>query len=104
MLKLRIFLVVLLVLSALGLVTSQHKARKLFVELDRAQAQAKTLDVEWNALQVEQHEFSKSALIDGKARSQLSMRTADAKRTLHLNLSDDARVADRGADRSAGSR
>ena len=46
MARLNLLLLVLLTVCALGLVTSQHKARKLFADLEREQARAKALNVE----------------------------------------------------------
>ena len=47
-------LLALLTACALGLVTSQHQARKLFAEIEREQERAKQFDVEWGELQLEQ--------------------------------------------------
>jgi cell division protein FtsL len=77
----------ILVLCALGLVTSQDRARKLFVELERAQNQMRQLDIQANQLEIEQSKISKSSLVDGKARRELSMRPVEAERTLHVNMS-----------------
>ncbi len=78
-----------LVLCALALVTSQDRARHLFVELERAQQQARQLDIEWNQLVLEQSELSKASLIDSKARAGLAMRPVDPAKTLHLNMAGD---------------
>lgn len=78
-----------LVLCALGLVTSQDRARKLFVELERAQGQHRQLEVQANQLELDQSMFSKSSLVDAKARRELTMRPVRAERTLHVNLSGD---------------
>lgn len=79
----RISLVLLLALTvcALGLVTSQHKARKLFAELEREQEHAKQLDVEWGQLQLEQGTWAMHARVEKIARDRLRMRVPDAKRT-----------------------
>ena len=90
MVRITILVAVLLVVSALGLVTSQHRARTQFVELERAQAQARALEVQWNQLVLEQSELTRSALIDSKARRSLAMQPVRAERTLHLNLDDQA--------------
>jgi cell division protein FtsL len=84
--RLGVVLAAVLVVCALGLVTSQHRARKLFVDLERAQAQARQLEVQWNQLQLEQHGLAKASLIDAKARSGLAMRPAAPERTLHLTI------------------
>ena len=54
MTRLTLCLLGLLAACALGLVTSQHHARKLFAELEREQARAKSLEVEYDQLQLEQ--------------------------------------------------
>ena len=79
----RINLILLLVLTAcaLGLVTSQHKARKLFAELEQEQERAKQLDVEWGQLQLEQSTWAMHARVEKIARERLRMSVPDAKRT-----------------------
>lgn len=78
-------LAIALVICGLGLVNSQHRARTMFVELERVQRQARQLDVQWEQLQLEQSGLSKPSRIDGKARSGLAMQSVPADRTLHLN-------------------
>jgi cell division protein FtsL len=51
--KLNLLLLAVLVACALGLVTSQHKARKLFSDLEREQNRARELDIEHGQLQLE---------------------------------------------------
>jgi cell division protein FtsL len=79
----RVNLILLLVLTvcALGLVTSQHQARKLFAELEREQERAKQLDVEWGQLQLEQSTWAMHARVEKVARERLRMSVPDAKRT-----------------------
>lgn len=84
MTRANILLAALLVVCALGLVTSQHRARKLFIDVERAQAQAAQLEVRWNQLQVEQTALAKASLIDAKARRELAMQSISPERTLHL--------------------
>jgi len=84
--RLNLMLAFLLVICALGLVTSQHRARKLFIDLERAQTHAVDHEVRWNQLQVEQTELAKSSLIDARARSELGMQAVPADRTLHLSV------------------
>ena len=47
MFKLNIFLVFILIASALGVVTSQHMVRKLFMALENEKGIERKLDVEW---------------------------------------------------------
>ena len=50
MFKLNIFLVLVLIACALGIVTSQHTARKLFMALENEKEIERKLDVEWGRL------------------------------------------------------
>ena len=54
MLRLNLLLLAALIACALALVTSQHQARKLYVELQKEQELAKQIEVEWGQLQLEQ--------------------------------------------------
>ena len=54
MTKLNLILFMVVLASALGTVTSQHKARKLYIELQQQQELAKQYDIEWGQLQLEQ--------------------------------------------------
>jgi cell division protein FtsL len=78
--KLNLLLLLVLVVCALGLVTSQHKARKLFSELERAQARARDLDVEYGKLQLESRTWALHTRIERVATGTLGMRTPDARR------------------------
>jgi cell division protein FtsL len=51
MLRINLLLLAALIGCALALVTSQHQARKLYVELQKEQDLAKALEVEWDQLQ-----------------------------------------------------
>ena len=79
MAKLNLLLLLVLVVCALGLVTSQHKARKLFSELERAQARSRELDVEHGKLQLEASTWALHARIERVATGTLGMRTPDAR-------------------------
>ncbi len=89
MTKLNIILMAVLALCALGLVTSHDRARKLFVELERAHSQTRQLEVHANQLELDQSKLSKTALVDGKARRELALQPVKAERTLHVNLAGD---------------
>ncbi|MEK7438822.1 MAG: cell division protein FtsL [Pseudomonadota bacterium] len=81
MARINLILLALLTACALGLVTSQHKARKLFAALEREQEQTKLLDVEWGQLQLEQSTWAMHARVEKIARSRLQMSVPDARRT-----------------------
>ena len=97
MTRANMLLAALLVVCALGLVTSQHRARTLFIDVERAQAQAAQLEVGWNQLQVELTALAKAALIDAKARRELTMQSISPDRTLHLVVDPVDRVVRLGA-------
>lgn len=69
-----------LIACAMALVSSQHKARKLFVELQREQASGKQLDVEYGQLQLEQGTWSTHARIERIATRELNMKLPAAGR------------------------
>jgi cell division protein FtsL len=74
MARLTLALLALLIGCALALVTSQHRARKLYVELQKEQALARQLDVEWGQLQLEQSTWAMHARIEKVAAQALGMR------------------------------
>jgi cell division protein FtsL len=73
MVKLNLLLLSALVLCALSLVTSRHQARMLFVEVEREQMLARTYDIEYGQLQLEQSTWAMPARIENVARGQLKM-------------------------------
>jgi len=78
--KLNLLLLLVLVVCALGLVTSQHKARKLFSELEREQSRARELEIEYGRLQLEASTWGLHARVEKVAAGTLGMRTPDARR------------------------
>jgi cell division protein FtsL len=80
MTKLNLILFFILILTALGTVTAQHKSRKLYVELQQQQDAAKQYDVEWGQLQLEQSTWAMHARIEQIAGQRLHMQVPDAKR------------------------
>jgi len=61
------------VLCALSVVTSQHKARKLYIELQKQKEFAQQMDVEWGQLQLEQSTWATPARVEKIAARQLQM-------------------------------
>lgn len=76
-------LAVFLVLACLLLVTSQHRARGLFVELGRLQLQAKDLEAEGNRLRIELGKAAQPAAVAAAARN-LGLRPTESKQTVFL--------------------
>ncbi|HZO21837.1 MAG TPA: cell division protein FtsL [Steroidobacteraceae bacterium] len=75
----RIFLVALPLLwlaalgSAAGAVYCKHRARELFVELERLSARRDNLEIEWGQLQLEQSAWSTHAFVERVASTKLRM-------------------------------
>ena len=80
MAKLNLLLLAVLVACALGLVTSQHRSRKLFSELDREQARARELDVDYGRLQLEASTWGLHQRVEKIATGILGMRVPDPRR------------------------
>jgi cell division protein FtsL len=80
MARLNFILLAALTACALALVTSQHQARKLYVELQKEQDLAKQLDVEWGQLQLEQSTWATHARVEKLAVKALGMRVPAAGR------------------------
>ena len=80
MTRLNLILLGILVGCALMLVTSQHQARKLYVELQKEQELALQLDIEWGQLQLEQSTWATHARIEKIAVRNLGMRHASPAR------------------------
>ena len=80
MAKLNLLLLLVLVVCALGLVTSQHKSRKLFSELEREQERSRALEVEYGRLQLESSTWGLHARVERIATGTLGMHAPDPRR------------------------
>jgi len=80
MARLNLILLLALAASALALVTSQHQARKLYVELQKEQDLAKQIEVERGQLQLEQSTWATHARVEKLAVQSLGMRVPPASR------------------------
>ena len=80
MAKLNLLLLLVLVVCALGLVTSQHKSRKLFSELEREQERARALEIELGQLQLESSTWGLHSRVEKIAVGTLGMRPPDPRR------------------------
>ena len=80
MTRLNLLLLAVLTLCALGLVTSQHQSRKLFVELEQEQERTRNLEIEYGQLQLEQSTWARHPRVEKLASQALQMRAPDASR------------------------
>ena len=90
MAKLNLLLLAVVVACALGLVTSQHEARKLFSGLEREHARARDLDVQFGRLQLEASTWGLHSRVEKIAVGALGLRTPEPRRT-RLVTRDDPR-------------
>ncbi|MBI4984849.1 MAG: cell division protein FtsL [Rhodocyclales bacterium] len=74
MARLNLILLAVAVACALAVVSSNHRARKLFTELEREQNRMRELEVEWGQLQLEQSTWAAHARVEKIARERLGMK------------------------------
>ena len=84
--RVNLVLLLLLIACALSLVTSQHRARKTFMELVRQQDIAAAHEVEFDRLRLEQRTWAMHSRIEKVARLNLKMQAPEAKRIRILNF------------------
>ena len=97
MIRFNMILMLIAAICALGLVTAQHKARKLFQELEAGQERAKRLDVEYGPLQLELSTWATPPRIEQIARDKLKMRIPDASGKAlepHATIAPPGRISD----------
>ena len=80
MVRVNLILFAVLIACALALVTSQHRSRKLYVELQKEQDVARQLEVEWGQLQLEQGTWAMHARMEKIATQSLGMQVPPAAR------------------------
>jgi cell division protein FtsL len=80
MTRLNLILFAVLMMTALGVVTAQHKARKLYFELQQQNDAAKQFDIEWGQLQLEQSTWAMHSRIESIASRHMNMEVPDSKR------------------------
>ncbi len=71
--SLNFLLLVALVICALSAVSSQHKARRLYVELQNEKDNAQQMDIEWGQLQLELSTWAMPARVERIATQKLRM-------------------------------
>jgi cell division protein FtsL len=78
--KLNLLLLAVLVACAIGLVTSQHRTRRLFSDLEREQNRSRELDIEYGQLQLEASTWGLHQRVEKIATGTLGMRAAEPRR------------------------
>jgi cell division protein FtsL len=88
MTRLNLILFFTLIAIALGVVTSQHKSRKLYFELEQQQELTKRYETEFGQLQLEQSTWAMHSRIEELAAKKLKMQVPDAKRIQVISLEE----------------
>jgi len=78
----------ILVVCALLVVNAHYQFRRLYIELERAQAQSRQLDIEWAQLQLDQSTLGKHSRIELNARRDLHMVAVSPSSTQYLTTGD----------------
>ena len=86
MTRLNLILFFTLIAIALGVITSQHKARKLYFELEQQEELAKKYETEYGQLQLEQSTWAMHSRVEELATKNLRMQVPDAKRIQVISL------------------
>jgi cell division protein FtsL len=82
--EITVLLLAAVLVSAIGLVYSKHQNRKLFVELEQANARIVSLNNDWGRLQLEQSAWSDHGRIERIARTRLGMKIPDANEVVFI--------------------
>ncbi len=104
MTRLNLVLLLAVLASALYLVNVQYDSRRLFTELERANAEGHRLDTERDRLQVERRAQATPQRVEKLAREKLQMRPATPAITHYVAYSDASgtpATADAAADGAA---
>ncbi len=80
MTRLNFILFFALIAVSLGVITAQHKARKLYFELEQQQNLTQKYDTEFGQLQLEQSTWAMHSRVEELAAKKLKMQVPDAKR------------------------
>ncbi len=92
MTRLNLVLLLAVMASAMYLVRTQYESRTLTAQLDRANALARRLDVEFDRLQVERRGQATPLRVEKLAKEQLQMRTTTPAITQYVSSSTGALI------------
>lgn len=84
--RLNLLLIVVVLVSAIGVITSQHQARKRLQALEQERERTDNLEVEFGQLQLEMSSWAASPRIEKIAREKLGMQPPDMKKVQKLGV------------------
>ena len=85
MTRVHLFLLLAILGSAMFLVRTQYESRKLTTDIDRAQAEARRIEIERERLDLEARTQATPLRVEKLAREQLGMRTITPAITVYVN-------------------
>ena len=88
-----LFLLMAVMFSALYVVRTQYESRRLYVELEKATAQGRKLDMDNDRLQVEKRAQATPLRVEKLARDRLQMRTTTPAITQYVTYAGSASKA-----------
>jgi cell division protein FtsL len=97
MTKVQLLMVLILIACALSVVTSQHRARKLFEELQQEKNRAQQMEIEWGQLQLEQSTWAMSARVEKIATQKLQMQLPKSAQIQFIHNQSDLHALPGGA-------
>jgi cell division protein FtsL len=86
MTRINLILFGILMATALGVITAQDKARKLYFELEQQEELANTYQTEYGQLQLEQSTWAMHSRLEEYAQDKLHMQVPDMKHIQVINL------------------
>lgn len=90
MTRMSLVLLMAVLASALYLVRTQYESRRLYVELEKATAQGRKLDMDNDRLQVEKRAQATPLRVEKLARDRLQMRTTTPAITQYVTYAGSA--------------
>jgi cell division protein FtsL len=90
MMRINVVLLLAVMASAIYLVSVQYESRRLYTELDKAQAEGRRLESEFGRLQVEKRAQATPARVEQLAREKLQMHQATPAITSYVSYARSA--------------
>ncbi|WP_028228636.1 cell division protein FtsL [Paraburkholderia ferrariae] len=91
--RLNIFLLIVVMGCALSVVNATNQQRQIFIQLQRAQAEERQLQQDYDQLQYQQSALSRTARVEQIATDSLKMQPVTTGRTQYLTLAPGAATA-----------
>lgn len=102
MARLNILLLLAVLASALYLVRTQYESRRLYVELEKATAEARKIEMDNERLQVEKRAQATPLKVEKIAKERLQMRTVTPAITQYVTYKDAPAVPAAAASAAGG--